>query len=300
MRENLIDITFLGTSGASPTKERSLPSIALSYDGNLFLLDCGEGTQFQLLKYGISPQRLKAIFITHIHGDHTIGIAGLVRTLALNKRREELKIFVPKGFENQIKNLLNFDKPLLGYEIRVIGITSGPVYSGKNFQISAFRLNHNVPTYGYSFKENDKINFIPGKAKKLGIKGTMFSELTRKGHLNVNGRRISLSSITTLTPGKKVVYATDTRPTAEVIKNASGADLLIHESSFGEEHKLLALQRKHATAIEAATLAKKAKAKRLVLTHFSARYRDTKQLVKEARSVFMNTTAATDGYKLHI
>ena len=296
----MIDLTFLGTSGASPTNERRLPSIALSYDGSLFLLDCGEGTQFQLLKYGISPQRLKAIFLTHIHGDHTIGIAGLVRTLGLNQRKAELKIFVPKGYESHIKNLLNFDKAILGYEVKVIGIKPGLVYSGKNFSISAFRLNHNVSTYGYAFKENDKRNFIPGKAKKLGIKGTMFSELVQKGHLMINGKRVNLSSITTVTPGKKVVYATDTRPTNEVVQNAKGADLLIHESSFADEHKLLAVQRKHATAAEAATLAKKAHAKRLVLTHFSARYRDTKQLVKEAKAIFVNTTAATDGYKLHI
>lgn len=296
----MINITFLGTTGAAPTKERSLPSVAMTYEGDIFLFDCGEGTQMQMLKFGISTQRLKAIFLSHTHGDHIIGIAGLIRTLALNNRKDELWIFVPKGSEPAVRSLVVFDKAIINYPIRIVGIRAGKVYEGKGYEISAFKLSHNVSTVGYVFREEDKRNFITDKCKRLGVKGTMFGELTRKGSLTVNGRKITLASVTTLKPGKKIVYATDTRPSAETIKNAKGADLLIHESSFGEEQKKLAIARKHSTASEAAELAKKAKVHALVLTHFSARYRETTQLIKEARHIFPRTTAATDGYKISI
>ncbi len=296
----MIDITILGTAGSLPTKDRSLPSVALSYNGNSFLFDCGEAAQMQMQKFGVNPNKLKAVFLSHIHGDHVIGIAGLVRTLALNNRKEELKIFIPKGFENAVRNLIVFDKPIIGYRINIIGIKSGAIYTGKGFTVSAFRLNHNVSTYGFVFKENDRLRFMKEKCKRLGINGTMFSELESKGYLTVKGKRISIKSITTLSPGKKVVYATDTRPTAATIVAAEGADLLIHESSFTQEYKELAVKRKHSTVAEAAGIAKKARVKMLIVTHFSARYKSLDAINKEARQIFRNSMAATDGYKLHI
>ncbi len=296
----LIDITILGTAGSLPTRERALPSVALSHDGNLFLFDCGEGTQMQMMKYGINPARLKAIFLSHIHGDHVIGIAGLVRTLALNNRKEELKIFIPKGFESAVKNLIVFDRPIIGYEIKIIGIKAGQIFRGKDFSVSSFKLNHNVATYGFIFKEDDKIKFIKDKCAKLGIKGTMFSELEKKGVIYVNGKRITAKGLTLPKPGKKIVYAADTRPSKSTITAARNADLLIHESSFTAEYGNLALARKHSTVTEAAGIAKKAKAKLLVVTHFSARYKNLNAIKKEAKQTFSNTVAATDGYKLHI
>ncbi len=296
----MIDITFLGTAGSLPTKERSLPSIALSHDGNLFLFDCGEGTQMQMMRYGINPAKLKAIFLSHIHGDHVIGIAGLVRTLALNNRRDELKIFIPKGFENAVRNLIVFDRPIIGYPINIIGMQSGRIYRGKDFAVSAFKLNHNVSTYGFIFKEDDKINFLKDKCARLGIKGTMFAELGKKGYVRVNGKRITTKGLTIPKPGKKVVYAADTRPSKSTITAARNADVLIHESSFTSEYKNLAAARKHSTVTEAAGIARNAKAKMLVVTHFSARYKSLDPIRKEAKQTFRNTIAATDGYKLHI
>ena len=296
----MIDITILGTAGSLPTKERSLPAIALSYDGNTFLFDCGEGTQMQMMRHGVNPARLKAIFLSHIHGDHVIGIAGLVRTLALNNRKEELKIFIPKGFENAVRNLIVFDRPIIGYPINIIGIKAGTIYRGKDFSVSAFRLNHNVATYGFVFKEDDRIRFIKDKCAGLGIKGTMFAELEKKGYVHVKGKRITTKGITVPKPGKKVVYAADTRPSKSTIAAARNADVLIHESSFTSEYKNLAAARKHSTVAEAAGIAKSAKAKMLIVTHFSARYKNLEPIRKEAKQTFSNTIAATDGYKLHI
>ena len=296
----MIDVTILGTAGSLPTKDRSLPALVLAYDGNSMLFDCGEGAQMQMQRYGVNPSKLKAIFLSHIHGDHVIGIAGLVRTLALNNRKEELKIFIPEGFQNAIKNLIVFDKPIIGYPINIIGIKSGVIYKGNGFSVSAFKLNHNVSTYGFVFKENDRIRFIKDKCKKLGIKGTMFSELEKKGYVYVGVKKITTKGLTTFRPGKKLVYATDTRPTATTVAAAKGADVLIHESSFTHEYGELAAKRKHSTVTEAAGIAKKAHVKMLVLMHFSARYKDLTGIEKEARTIFKNTVAAKDGYRFSV
>src|SRR5271169_2664841 len=130
-----IKLVMLGTVGSSPTKARSMPSVALTYDGDVFLFDCGEGTQLQMIRYGVNSSKLKAIFISHTHGDHVIGIAGLVRTLALNRRPNPLIILVPSGYEHIIKSLISFDKAILGYSIIIKGIRTGEVYKGKGYSI---------------------------------------------------------------------------------------------------------------------------------------------------------------------
>ncbi len=296
----MIRVTVLGTSGSTPTKNRGMPSVALTYEGAVYLFDCGEGTQIKLMRYGINLSKIKAIFISHVHGDHVIGVAGLIRTMALNARREPLYIFVPKGYERSVSNLVTFDKAIIGYQLVIKGISGGRIYKGMGFSVSAFRLNHSIPTYGYAFKEDDKLRFIKGKAEKLGIKGTMFSELKRKRSITANGRRIALGSVTYYEHGKKIVYATDTRPCASTVKAARDADLLIHEAAFAGSERRLAVERKHSTAYEAALVAKKAKAKALVTMHLSARYRSSDKLLAEAKKVFPNTIIANDGYTIYI
>ena len=296
----MIEVTVLGTSGSSPALGRQMPAVALRYNGEVLLFDCGEGTQMQMLRYGINAFRVKAIFVTHVHGDHVIGIAGLVRSLALNGRNEELLIFVPKGYEKIISNLVSFDKTLIDYPITIKGAVTGIVYKGKGFAVSALRLNHSIPTLGYVFKEDDKRRFLKGKCESLGIEGTVFKTLEEKGSIRLNGKRITLASVTTLHSGKKIVYASDTRPTSTTVKASAGADVLIHESSYTEAQKVLAASRKHSTALEAAQVAKKAKVKLLVLTHFSTRYKTTGAMVSEAKAVFGNTVAASDGYKITV
>lgn len=294
----MMELTFLGTSGSTPTKDRNMPSVALVRDGDIYLFDCGEGTQMQIFRNSLNISRVKAIFITHTHGDHIIGIAGLIRTLALNRRQTPLEIFVPAGEENKIKILLTFDKALIEYPVLIKGVKPGVVFKGKDFEVSAFRLNHTITTLGYTFKENDKIRFMKKECAALGLKGTMFRELGSKGSLKVNGKLIKLKDVTTKTKGVKIVYAADSRPTQNTINSAKDADLLIHETSFGEEMKKLARERGHCTALEAAQMAKKAKCKRLVMFHFSARYNDSGVLQNEARKVFKNSDAAKDGMKI--
>ncbi|MHB1830469.1 MAG: ribonuclease Z [Candidatus Micrarchaeaceae archaeon] len=288
-------ITMLGTSGSSPTKVRAMPSVALSYNGDILLLDCGEGTQMQMLRYGINSSRIKAIFISHAHGDHVIGLAGLVRTMAMNRRQTQLDIFVPAGSEKIINTLISFDRALITYKIAVHGARPGTLYKGRGFSVTAFALNHSVPSCGYAFKEDDRVRFIEDKCKKLGVRGEMHSVIQRLGRLRIGKKVIKLGQVTSKQPGKKVVYASDTRPTMSAAKAAKDADVLIHESSYSLSEAKLAKERKHSTSAEAAAVAKKAGAKLLVLTHISARYNNADAMENEAMAVFKNSKVAKDG-----
>lgn len=294
----MIKITFLGTSGSAPTKKRGLPSMALEYGGHLYLFDCGEGTQRQMLLYNINSSNLKAIFVSHTHGDHIIGIAGLVRTLALNRRTLPLHIFVPKGNEDAIKALIGFDNAYMSYEIIINGVVNGVAYQERDFSVEAFKLNHSITSYGYVFREKDKIHFIKDKAAKLGIKGTMFRDLLKRKRLKVGNAMIKLSDLTTKEPGKKIVYVADTRPILDTVKKARGADLLIHEATYSSELAELAMERMHSTTTESASIAKRAGVKMLLMFHISARYKTDKKLLLEAKEIFNNSEVAKDGMEI--
>ena len=290
--------TILGTSGSAPTKERGLAGVAVEYEGMLYLLDCGEGTQRQMMRFGINPYKVNAIFITHMHGDHVIGVAGIVRTLALYKRSAPLFIYVPQGFTKSLLALLQFDNAMISYPIIVEEVRSGIVRVDKNLEIRAFALNHTVKTYGYVVKEQDKHHFMKRKCDLLGIKSEMFSALAKRGSIKIGNKTVKLSAVTTLEQGRKLVYATDTRPAASTVAAAKGADLLIHESAYAEELARLAKERLHSTAKEAAGVATKAHVKRLVLTHMSTRYTDQRVLENEAKEIFKNVEAAHDGLSI--
>ncbi len=291
----MIKIIFLGTAGATPTKTRALPSIAVEYDGEIYLFDCGEGTQRQFLKYGINLSKISSIFISHIHADHVIGIPGLVRTLAINKRTKPLFIYVPNGEENKIKALINFDNAIINYEIIIKGIKSGQIIKNKNITIRAFKLNHSIVTYGYIFKERDKIRFIKDKIKKIDLHGKMFAELLKKKKIKIKNKTIRLDDVSFLEKGKKIIYVTDTRPCKSSVKNALNADILIHEATYIDDQKKLARERKHSTALEAANIAKQANAKKLIIFHISARYKNPNILLDEIKTVFKNAEIANDG-----
>ncbi len=290
-----IKITFLGTSGSTPTKERSLPGVSIEYDGSVYLFDCGEGVQRQLMLYSINPSRIRCIFITHMHGDHVIGVAGLIRTLALNKRTEPLHIYVPEGEQEKLRPLVDFDRAYIPYRIVIVGVKSGRVASGRGFTVSALRLRHSVPTYGYVFKEDGRHRFNKARCIKLGIKGSMFSDLERKGAIMVGKKKVRLEDVSDYAEGRKVAYITDTRPVSGAAMAASGADIMIHEATYADSLKALAKERMHSTAFESAGVANKAKAKKLVIFHMSARYKKPDDLLKDARRAFRNTSVAYDG-----
>ncbi|MEM3202426.1 MAG: ribonuclease Z [Candidatus Micrarchaeaceae archaeon] len=296
-------VTFLGTSGSIPTKDRSLSTVAIEYNKDLLLFDCGEGAQRQMMIYGVNLYKISSIFLSHMHADHVIGIVGLVRTLEISGRKKSLNVFVPAGQEEELKKLLgNGDMPS-SYKLAIKGIRAGKIFSDDNYSVEAIKLNHSIKVYGFVFKENERVRFIKDKCARLGIKGKMFSELQKAGSISLNGASIALEDVTYRQKGIKLAYLPDTRPLSKNSKgmeSISGADILIHESTYSNSLRKLAIERKHSTSIEAANVAKLAGAKKLILFHMSARYRDASLLENEAREIFPDTVAAYDGMKLNI
>ncbi|MCX8194723.1 MAG: ribonuclease Z [Candidatus Micrarchaeota archaeon] len=288
----MFEITFLGTSAAVPTLERNLSAIAVRREGEIYLLDCAEGTQRQMMRFGLSFMKVRAIFISHLHLDHFLGVFGLMETMRLNGRQEILSIYGPKGTRAVIGKGGNF--------VQVHEIDENFSCDFGEFAVSSFKTKHEGLSLGYCLEEKEKRRFYEDKAKKLGIKGPMFSEIAKKGSLKVGGRVVKLEEITYVQKGKKICYTGDTLPCENTVLAAKGADLLIHEATFGEDKKEEAEESWHSTARQAAQVAKKAKAKRLVLTHISGRYKSPLGLLEEARAVFKDTAVAEDGLKLEV
>jgi len=294
----MLKVTFLGTSAAVPSAHRAMPSIALKYD-KLFLWDAGEGCQREMMRRGIGYGGVEAIFITHLHLDHVLGIFGLIETVRMNTEREKITVFAPRGFERMLEGI----SPTMGWEPSFLDIQEmkeGELYRGKDYSISGFRVTHQKrAAYGLIFQEDDKNKFHESKAKKLGLKGKMFKEIQEKGFVEVDGKEIKLEDVSWVRPGRKVVYSGDCCYGERNVEFAKSADLLIHDSTFGEDLKPEAELRGHSTALEAAKIAKKAKVKELVLTHISNRYKGP-ELEAEAKKVFKNTVCARDGTVIEI
>ena len=287
----MLEITFLGTSGGVPTVERNLPSLALKYENQLLLFDCGEGTQRQLMKYRIGYGSVNAIFITHPHLDHYLGLYGFIETLKLSS-------IVPKPlFLCGPSKVLEFEKYKFITEMKIKG---GELYKKDDFSINAFAVKHVKDSFGLIFEEKDSVRFYEEKAHSLGLKGPMFRQVQQKGFVETDKGKIMLEEISYVKKGRKIVYTGDCRPSETTIEAALNADLLIHESTYMESQKEEALERMHSTALEAAEIAKKAKVKKLILTHFSPRYNDLTELLAEAKKTFENTELAHDGLKIEI
>ncbi|MEM4366992.1 MAG: ribonuclease Z [Candidatus Anstonellales archaeon] len=284
-----MELTFLGTSGTAPTLERGMPSIAVHFN-DFFLLDAGEGTQRQMMRYKVPYGRIAAVYITHSHLDHYLGLFGLLETLKLNKREQKLKVFAP------------FPLPITNYSfVEFTEIEKeGRVYEGESYEVFAYRVEHSQDSYGFIIKEKDKRRFYADKAHEAGLKGADFKKIEEKGSIAIKGRKVYLEDITYTQKGRKVVYAGDSVPSKRTVSVAKDAELLIHEATYASDREEEARERRHSTAKDAAMVAKEAGAKQLILTHFSSRYEDEKELEKEAKKVFKNATAAHDGMKVKV
>jgi len=293
-------LTFLGTSAARPTVERNVSSLALAREGETLLFDCGEGTQRQMMRYGVSFA-LSEIFFTHFHADHFLGMIGLVRTLGLQGREEPLRLYGPRGAKQVLNNalLLGVEKVPFGVEIHEVK-PGGVIGQRDGYSLTAFATDHGAGSIGYALVESERYGkFDPEKARALGIpEGPLWGKLQRGETIELaDGRKVTADSVVgPRRPGRKVVITGDTAPCASVVDAAAGADLLVHEATFGEEEKDRAKETFHSTAREAAQVAKAAKVRKLVLTHLSARYSiSADELVKEAKEVFADVAAAKDG-----
>jgi len=306
----MLSVTFLGTSAARPTVERNVSAMALMREGETLLFECGEGTQRQMMRYGVSFA-LSEIFFTHFHADHFLGVIGLIRTLGLQVRTEPMRLYGPKGAKKLLTQALQLGVERVPFEVEIVEAKPGEVVevgggAGRDgYAIHAFATEHGGGSVGYALKEHERPGrFDPDKARAAGVpEGHLWGKLQRGETVELaDGRKVSAEGIVgPKRPGRLVVFTGDTRPCAAVVDAAQGADLLIHEATFGEEEKERAKETGHSTAREAAQVALAAKARRLVLSHVSARYSiSAEELVKEARDVFKETVVAKDGMTIEV
>ncbi|RLG38325.1 ribonuclease Z [Candidatus Alkanophaga liquidiphilum] len=293
----MLRITFLGTGGALPTPDRNPSALVVRRGGELLLLDCGEGAQQQMMR-AKTGMKISAIFLTHFHADHVLGIPGLIQTLAFQGRKAPLEIYGPPRVGRFLYHLLSLVYLTKDFKIRAIGLKPGDVVRRNGYVIRAIRTEHGVPSLGYVLEEDMRPGkFNREKAISLGIKpGPLFSKLQSGQSVVVNGREIKPKEVLgPPRPGRKVVYTGDTRPCESVIEASRGADVLIHDGTFSHALKELAAEYKHSTAVEAAEVAKKAGVRMLVLTHISPRYsEDASVLVAEAKELFENVVVAEE------
>lgn len=290
-----IRLTFLGTGAVVPTASRSHPAILLQYKNENILVDCGEGTQRQFRIAKINPCSLTKVLITHWHGDHVLGLPGLLQTLTLNGYNRKLQICIPKGTRNFLESMLRMFvlRDSLKYEFREID--QGVAIDTKDFQITAEKMSHDTPTLAYSFIEKSKLRINKTKLKKLKLKGKIIGELARGKDIELNGKKIKFKDMTYLQEGKKVSFILDTRVNPNMEKIAKDSDLLICDSTYSEAEKDIAKEYGHLTAKQAAETAKKAKVKKLALVHLSQRYEAIPQVIlREAKAIFKNTILPKD------
>jgi len=295
-------VTFLGTSASLPTKKRGQPSIHLQYKDDSMLWDCGEGTQRQLTRTEISPFKINSIYITHLHADHLIGLAGLIQSLQFLGREEELEVYGPKGIDRYVEFFKNWDHFNLEFNIDTTEIRKGKIKEQEEYEITAFPVKHSTPSYGFIFKEKTRINLNKEKLKEIGLLNhPKCSELKEKGEVNHKGKTIKLEDVKEPEKeGRKVVYSGDTKPCKELERAAENADLLIVDSTFGEEHRKKSIEYGHGEAKGMAEIAKRANVDKLVLTHFSNRYKEEEKLEKEAREAFEESYAAEDFMQIEV
>jgi ribonuclease Z len=293
-----MELVFLGTGGSWPSLKRNVTSIAIKRGGEVILFDCGEGTQRQLQKSHISYMQIQKIFITHYHGDHFLGLPGIIQTMQLNDRKTPLHVYGPKGIYQLLNQILHLGYFKPTYQIIAHEIKPDKKMTFDSYDILALSVSHGVPSVAYALNEHKRPGrFNKKKALEIGIpEGPLFSKLQK-------GNTITLENGTTITPdtvlgsprpGRKIVISGDTRFCEELISFSENADALIHEATFDSSFADIAFQYGHATVIDAATIAKKANVNKLFLTHISPRYLDTKDLLKEAQKIFKNTKIPKD------
>jgi ribonuclease Z len=300
-----LSLRFLGTSASRPTVERNVSSIALVREGETLLFDCGEGTQRQMMRFGVSFA-LRDIFFTHFHADHVLGVIGLMRTMALQGRTDTLHLWGPRGASKVLRRAEGFGVERLGFPVEITEVTTDAPIVRKEYAIVPFLADHGgAPALGYALVEDDrKGRFHPERARELGIpEGPMWGQIHRGIAVTLDDGRVVHPSelVGPARHGRRVALTGDTRPCAATIEAARGADLLVHEATFAEEEAARAVETGHSTAREAAEVARPAGAKRLVLSHLSARYsRDSRDLEREARAVFPDVTVARDGMEIEV
>jgi ribonuclease Z len=303
----MLSVTFLGTSAARPTVERGVSSLAVTREGKTLLFDCGEGTQRQLMRFGIGFTFSEILF-THFHADHFLGLTGLVRTLGLQGREEPLTLYGPAGASRYLGAAAQLGVERSPFEIVIREVQAGERLDRDDYELEVIPVDHGRHAVGYALREHQRLGrFNPALARELGVpEGPLWGRLHRGETVEfdvatesgaVERRTVGPDDLVGAPrPGRLLVYSGDTRPCEAVVAASEGADLLIHEATFSHEELERARETAHSTAREAAQVALAARVRRLALTHLSARYSAAPDVLRdEARQVFRDTTVARDG-----
>ena len=300
----MLSVTFLGTGAATPTIDRNVASLSVQREGEMILFDCGEGTQRQMMRYGVGFS-FTEVFFTHYHADHMLGITGLLRTMGLQDRTAPVTLYGPKGAGRVLNAAVNLGIERNKFPVEVVELRAGDRLSRGEYDIVVFETEHRADTVGYALAEHVRLGrFNPERALELGVpEGPLWGRLHK-------GETVTLDDGRTVAPadlvgqprrGRTLVYSGDTRPSLAVMEAARGADLLVHEATFGGDEAERARETGHSTAAEAARVAADAGVHRLALTHISPRYtREAQELLAEAQAVFPETVIARDGMTIEV
>jgi len=298
-------VIFLGTAGSVPTPKRSLSAILIQRKGEQIMFDCGEGVQRQMIRAKAGFHRKMKVFISHMHGDHVLGLPGLLQTMALLDRERKLEIYGPLGIKRFLEGIRETVQFVLTFPVGIHEIyKAGVVCEEEEYIIQAVWANHVIPTLAYALIEKPRPGkFYPEKVKALGVpEGPLWSKLQHGHKVKLpDGQVVKPEDVAGQPrPGRKIVYTSDTRPFKGFVKFAADADLLVHDATLDDELAERAEEDGHSTPEQAAKNAKKATVKQLILTHISARYEDTSILLKQAKKIFRNTKVAEDFMKIEI
>lgn len=300
----MLTATFLGTGAATPTVDRNVAGLAVQREGETILFDCGEGNQRQMMRYGVGFS-FTEIFFTHYHADHILGVTGLLRTMGLQDRTAPVTLYGPRGAQRVLGAAISLGIERNKFPVEIQEIRPGDRLRREQYDIVVFETEHRPDTVGFALAEHTRLGrFNPERARELGVpEGPLWGRLHK-------GETVALEDGRTVSPadlvgaprrGRTLVYTGDTRPSLKVVEVSRGADLLIHEATFGSDELERAKETGHSTAAEAARVALEAGVRRLVLTHISPRYtRDAPELLAEARAIFPETTIARDGMTVDV
>jgi ribonuclease Z len=299
------ELIVLGTSSQVPTKERGHNAYMLRWDGEDFLLDPGEGTQRQLTLAGVATGSIRHICITHFHGDHCLGLAGVLQRLSLDHCSQPVNIYYPESGQIYFEHLCSAAAyrqavEIVPHPIRSSGDAMIELIRTGGYVLKAHPLDHSIPTLGYRLEESDRFRFLAEKLDFEGIRGPLVGELRRKGWIQSDGRIVRLEDVAVPCSGSIFAFVMDTRPCIGAVALARDADLLVMEATYTSEHQDLANVYFHSTAADAARTASSAGAHRLALTHFSQRYSNPGVHLRDAREVFDNVLALEDLDRIEI
>lgn len=295
------ELVVLGTASQVPTRHRNHNGYLLLWDGRGILFDPGEGTQRQMIRSGVSASMITRICVTHFHGDHCLGLAGMIQRISLDGVPHEVSVHYPASGQVYFDRLRRASIFKDMSHLRPSPVdTPGTQHSDDVLELIAIRLSHTVESWGYRIQEPDGHRVIPERLAEHGVQGPDIGRLVRQGEIQIGDRRVRLEEVSEPKPGQAVAIVMDTRPCRGAVELARGVDLLICESTYLEDARREAHERGHMTARDAAELAAEAGARRLVLTHFSQRYPAAERFLEEASRIHDDCVAARDGLRVPV